>query len=139
MIKKRGVPIFRVDRYFLKASLSRIMNCVFFRDYFYLVDCVWREMSKLRAQCWDLPDFVYDKLKEEQIGLPDSYNELGFCEGNAHFQFSTSLKRTYIILTPLNHFYMVKLGFTGVYIIFLISAQICRLWVLIRTASVRQF
>ena len=35
------------------------------------------------------------------------------------------------------HFYMykVKLGFTGVYIIFLISAQKHRLWVLVRTAS----
>ena len=37
---------------------------------------------------------------------------------------STSRKHTYIILTPLKpHFYIVKLGFTGVYIIFLISAQ----------------
>ena len=35
------------------------------------------------------------------------------------------------------HFYIVKLGFTGVYIIFLISAQKHRLWVLIRTASRR--
>ena len=33
------------------------------------------------------------------------------------------------------HFYIVKLGFTGVYIIFLISAQKHRLWVLDRTAS----
>ena len=33
------------------------------------------------------------------------------------------------------HFYTVKLGFTGVCIIFLISAQIHRLWVLVRTAS----
>ena len=30
---------------------------------------------------------------------------------------------------------MIKLGFTGVYIIFLISAQKHRLWVLVRTAS----
>ena len=37
------------------------------------------------------------------------------------------------------HFYIVKLGFTGVYIIFLISAQKHRLWVLIRTASSRRF
>ena len=37
------------------------------------------------------------------------------------------------------HFYMVKLGFTGVYIIFLISAQRHRLWVLIRTILARQF
>ena len=33
------------------------------------------------------------------------------------------------------HFYTVQLGFTGVYIIFLISAQKHRLWVLVRTAS----
>ena len=33
------------------------------------------------------------------------------------------------------HFYIVKLGFTGVCIIFLISAQKHRLWVLVRTAS----
>ena len=33
------------------------------------------------------------------------------------------------------NFYIVKLGFTGVYIIFLIFAQKHRLWVLVRTAS----
>ena len=33
------------------------------------------------------------------------------------------------------HFYIVKLGFTGVYIIFLTFAQKHRLWVLVRTAS----
>ena len=37
------------------------------------------------------------------------------------------------------HFYIVRLGFTGVYIIFLISAQKQRLWVLVRTASARRF
>ena len=39
------------------------------------------------------------------------------------------------------HFYIVKLGFTGVYTIFFISAHKHkhRLWVLVRTASVRQF
>ena len=37
------------------------------------------------------------------------------------------------------HFYTLKRGFTGVYIIFLISAQRHRLWVLIRTASSRRF
>ena len=35
------------------------------------------------------------------------------------------------------HFCIVKLGFTGVYIIFLISAQKHRLWVLVRTAFER--
>ena len=43
-------------------------------------------------------------------------------------------------IDPLKpHFYMVKLGFTGVYIIFLISAKKHRLWVLVKTASLRQF
>ena len=37
------------------------------------------------------------------------------------------------------HFHIVKLGCTGVYIIFLISAQRHRLWVLVRTASPRRF
>ena len=37
------------------------------------------------------------------------------------------------------HFYIVKLGFTGVYIIFLIFAQKHRLLVLVRTASFRRF
>ena len=35
------------------------------------------------------------------------------------------------------HFYIVKLGLKRVYIIFLISAQKHRLWVLVRTASAR--
>ena len=51
----------------------------------------------------------------------------------------SSRKHAYVILTLLNHFYLVKLGFTGVYIIFLISAQKHRLWVFIRTASPRRF
>ena len=36
---------------------------------------------------------------------------------------------------PLKPHYIVKLGFTGIYIIGLISAQKHRLWVLVRTAS----
>ena len=37
------------------------------------------------------------------------------------------------------HFYVVKLGFTVVYIIFLVSVQKHRLWVRVRTASPRRF
>ena len=36
------------------------------------------------------------------------------------------------------HFYMVKLGSTGVNIIFLIPAQKHKFWVLVRTASPRR-
>ena len=37
------------------------------------------------------------------------------------------------------HFYIVKLGFTGIYTIFLISPPTHRLWVFVRTASSRRF
>ena len=51
------------------------------------------------------------------------------------------ITKTYLcnfdLLKP--HFYIVKLEFTGVYIIFLIFAQNVRLWVLVRTATARQF
>ena len=40
---------------------------------------------------------------------------------------------------PLKLFDIVKLGFTGVYVILLISAQKHRLWVLVRTASFWRF
>ena len=48
----------------------------------------------------------------------------------------TSTTKPYLYnFDPLNpHFNIVKLGFTGVYIIFLISAQKHRLWILVRTA-----
>ena len=50
------------------------------------------------------------------------------------------ITKTYLYnFDPLKpHFYIEKLGFTGVYIIFLISAQKHRLWVLVRTASPRR-
>ena len=55
-----------------------------------------------------------------------------------------SRKHAYIILTPpppnLNPiFYIVKLGFTGVNIIFSYFAKKHRLWELVRTASLRRF
>ena len=46
-----------------------------------------------------------------------------------------SRKRLYNFDPLKSHFYIVKLGFTGVYIIFLISAQRHRLWVLVRDGS----
>ena len=49
---------------------------------------------------------------------------------------TTIITKTYLYnFDPLKpHFYIVKLGFTGVYIIVLISAQKHRLWILVRTA-----
>ena len=61
-------------------------------------------------------------------------------EGRRHATVSTSRKHAYIFFDHLKpHFYIVKLGFTGVYIIFVISAQKHRIWVLVWTASTRRF
>ena len=47
-----------------------------------------------------------------------------------------AITKTRLYFDPLKpRFYTVKLGFTGVYISFLISAQKHKLWVLVRTAS----
>ena len=56
---------------------------------------------------------------------------------------NASRKHTYIILTPLNPTFIQSNwgggGFTGIYIIFLVSAKKHRLWFLVRTASSRRF
>ena len=53
------------------------------------------------------------------------------------FLFPQFIMKTYLYnFDPLKpHFFIIKLGFTGVYITFLISAQKHTLWVLIRTVS----
>ena len=57
-----------------------------------------------------------------------------WCPGKA--VLCDCITKTYLYnFDPLKpHFYIVKLGFTGVYIVFLISAQKHRLWLLVRTA-----
>ena len=58
-----------------------------------------------------------------------------------HLTLTAVIRKTCVYnFDPLKpHSYIVKLGFTGVYIIFLISAQKHKLWVLVRTASPRRF
>ena len=64
-------------------------------------------------------------------------NEIHTIIGPGNYIITETFLYNFDPLKP--HFYMVKLGFTGVYIIFLISAQRHRLWVLVRTASQRRF
>ena len=63
-----------------------------------------------------------------------------------HYSGIKSMKNVLIMeiclynFEPLKpHFYIIKLGFTRVYIILFISAQKHRLWVPVRTASLRPF
>ena len=62
-----------------------------------------------------------------------AYAELDFLS----YQNELNSTKTYLCnFDPLKpNFYIVNPGFTGVYIIFLISAQKRRLWVLVRTGS----
>ena len=56
------------------------------------------------------------------------------------FVFLKHQDNFHVIYTPFHPtFFIVKLGFTGVHINFLNFALKYRLWVLIRTASLRRF
>ena len=69
-------------------------------------------------------------LKSPVIRLDSAVDCVSDCRPWGHNITKTCLYN----FDPLKpHFYIVKLGFTGVYIIFLISAQKQRLWVLVRT------
>ena len=90
-------------------------------------------LTCLEAPQWDISNKCPQSIRNKKI-YPRTIIKY-FSSG-----VLTSRKHAYIILTPLDpHFYIVKPGFTRVYIIFLISARKHRLWVLVRTASARQF
>ena len=71
-------------------------------------------------------------LKPEQIKIPSSVMQQRKCP---------IITKTYLYNTdPLKpHLYVVKLGFTEVYMIFLFSAKKHRSWVFVWTASARRF
>ena len=76
------------------------------------------EKKKSQRTCWG------------QLGNSSYF----FIPKNIHCEYS-SRKHAYIILTPIKpQFYILKLEFTGVCIIFLILLKKYRLWVLVRTA-----
>ena len=74
------------------------------------------------------------------LGIACTVNTPGFSK-ELYTTCKIDLTKTRLYnVDPLKpHFYIVKLGFTGVYVILLISAQKHRLWVLVRTASPRRF
>ena len=109
---------------------------------------VFRHMQTVKAQI---------SFRTVQSGLSlSTYRVTGYCR--TQWSIAKFLIRLYISagwsrsslftitkiclynFDPLKpQFYIVKLGFTGVCIIFLISTQKHRLWVLVRTAWLRQF
>ena len=79
------------------------------------------------------------RIKALKVGKSMVYNKVPVLKGK--YPEKVHITKTCLYkVDPLEpHFYIVKLGFTGVYIISLISAQKHRLWVLVRTASARRF
>ena len=96
-----------------------------------------KQKKKKKYQCWIIRFIMHFP----SINCTELHSSFGYCRCDLKIMIIiSSRKHACIILTPLNpHFYIVKLGFTGVFIIFLISAQKHRLWVLVRTASPRRF
>ena len=73
---------------------------------------------------------TWSLLKGFSLRLHNLMKSLFFC-------ITKTRRHNFDPLKP--HFYTVKLGFTGVYINFLIFARKHRLWVFIRTTSPRRF
>ena len=101
-----------------------------------------------RQFAWNVRDNLHEMCKEtickkcETYLLKSIHKKISKC---CLLQFLPIMLSVITKTYPYNsdplkpHFYIVKLGFTGVYIIFLIFAQKHRLWVLVRTTSLRQF
>ena len=72
-----------------------------------------------------------------EVPLPDACNGYQSC---FHGEIAIITKTRLYNFDPLKpHFYIVKLGFTGIHFIFLILLKKHRLWVLVRNDSLRQF
>ena len=102
----RSPLIFKIAKP-IKAILNIHTSVFFFFFFFFFFFCLF----SLSKQCWHKSDTIESSVWS------------GVTLFAAQFVHASSRKHTYIILTPLKpYFYPVKLGFTGVYIIFLISA-----------------
>ena len=99
----------QTTRNLITACISKLQNCqlkYLSGIHYWRHQCCTRTGSLVRVKLFDTPKISGD---------PRIFN-------TKIWSFVSSRKHAYIILTPLNP-YIVKLGFTGVYIIFLISAQ----------------
>ena len=108
----------------------------FFSLYYNINMAVPRKGHSHRKQ----PPMALNKVKMTWKDITDQHSRKNRMKKTKNCNRNTITKTCLYNVDPLKpHFYIVKLGFTGVYIIFLISAQKHRLWVLIRTASPRGF
>ena len=123
-----------------QATLLRIVITIILDDQSPSMPLLKHAYSKFHHQ--KLKDKNSDSFHISAQNINCRYSlELPYQESTVSKFFSQFITKTCLyIFDPLKpYFYTVKLGFTGVYIIFLIFAQKHKLWVLIRTASMRRF
>ena len=101
--------------------------------------CLFEYIENFTSKNWNFSDKKIKKKKKKKSKTKQNSTIFHISAQNIYCGYSLEpprRKHTNIILSPLTlTFFIVKLGFRGVYIIFLISAQKHRLWVLVRTAS----
>ena len=94
----------------------------------------WVDVQADLSLCWSNRSYCRFCRALDQSQM---YSQLPSCSQQ---QVDDVTKTCLYNFDPLkSHFYIVKLEFTGVCIIFLISDQKHRLWLLVRTASPRRF
>ena len=112
------------------GNLSPSTSCILAELFFTCWRCTESHRKHMEISDFYCPSFTF------ALGWKFSISHTH----NRHIWLLVITKTRLYNVDPLKpRFYIAKLGFTGVYIIFLISAQKHRLWVLLRTASPRQF
>ena len=98
------------------------------------------------GSCWSLTESldtvnIYHEIAHEIGSWRRRGYKIFFMLNSTEHDSFPAITKTYLYnVDPLKpHFYIVKLGFTEVYITAFISAQKIGLWILVRTATTRRF
>ena len=118
-------------------SLKLHIQCYFFFQN--VMICFYGEIQKIPHLCNCEKGVLHSMglcILQSNLSGWNSFGTIEICSRYLKFITKTCL---YDVDPIKPHFYIIKFGFTGVYIIFLISAQKHRLWILVRTTSPRRF
>ena len=135
-VSKHNVNLYRSDITFTESVYLMISKIELYMETNRCLICgflvFWIQITIVPFACFNTQISVFDYMY---------FTVMFHNEAEDHYADRTYITKTCLYnFDPLQpHFYIVKLGFAGVHIIFLISAQKHRLWVLVRTASSRQF
>ena len=132
MIHPQGfeLPISRINYYCIEV---RLICFLFLREN---ICCEYSLEAPRRGASNEYPQHMFSWRNKRKYQYNSVENEPNIWS-YAYFSIRKTCLYHFDPLKP--HFYIVKLGFTGVYIIFLIFDQKHKFWVLVRTATPRRF